>query len=432
MLDEQFFTDSQFHPYLNDNFVSVLAYRDHTILAPFLYKEYAVNVTPTVLIARADGSVLERVIGYGGEPDVFTARLENAVAGINTLASIKEEYDKNPDDINAMFKLANKYQDVYKRAEAGKLFKEIIAKGDDAKNAMVPYKEVSAYEYSKFLSGDYLGLIEEFPESELIKDAYSRQANMYVRSRRESDIPKAQKFYADMLEKFPNETGMKKSYVNFAVTKQVDPQKALEVAHSVYEDENMADPTFMKNYAELLSIGGDTKKLDEVYGENFPRMQKYTASRNMYNYSKFWVDHDENVDSALETAASLVKADPGYISRVAQLYIDADYADEALEMYGPDFIKDKMDEVRILSTYASFWGGQETNLKSALKAAKQAVKLDAKYYNYYTLGLVYWKSDKLKDALNNAEKAVELAPRPYSNYTKLVADIKKAMGDEGK
>ncbi|MCK7527546.1 MAG: tetratricopeptide repeat protein [Ignavibacteriales bacterium] len=61
-----------------------------------------------------------------------------------------------------------------------------------------------------------------------------------------------------------------------------------------------------------------------------------------------------------------------------------------------------------LSTYASFWNRQGTNLDSALEAARRSVELTSDYYNNFTLGQVLFKLKRYDEALKAAEKAVEL------------------------
>ena len=75
MLDKQFFGDEKFRDYLDENFIAVHAVRGKDS-GDKLYKKYTVRGTPTVLVAMADGTEIDRIIGYGPPADEFKSKLE--------------------------------------------------------------------------------------------------------------------------------------------------------------------------------------------------------------------------------------------------------------------------------------------------------------------------------------------------------------------
>jgi tetratricopeptide (TPR) repeat protein len=89
----------------------------------------------------------------------------------------------------------------------------------------------------------------------------------------------------------------------------------------------------------------------------------------------------------------------------------------------------------VLSSYASFWNRQGTNLDDAVAAAKRSVELASDYSNNFTLGQAFFKLKKYDEALKAAEKAVELVKPmavkyegfPTQQYENLVKQIKDAM-----
>ena len=93
--------------------------------------------------------------------------------------------------------------------------------------------------------------------------------------------------------------------------------------------------------------------------------------------------------------------------------------------FGPAYIADKMDEDRVLYSYASFWSRQGENLKSALKAAETCVKLKGQPYHWNTLADVHWKLGDLKAAKQALEEAMDLQPSNvyYRNRMKQLKNL---------
>jgi tetratricopeptide (TPR) repeat protein len=106
-----------------------------------------------------------------------------------------------------------------------------------------------------------------------------------------------------------------------------------------------------------------------------------------------------------------------------------------MAVYGPEFAKKNWGDQGVLSTYASFWNRQGTNLDNALEAARHSVEIKSDYYNNFTLAQVLFKLKSYDEALKAAEKAVELVKPmaakyegfPTQQYENLVKQIKEAM-----
>lgn len=391
MLDEQFFGDSKFHPYITGKFIPVRAVRGEE-LGDALYKEYNVRATPTVAITQANGDEIDRVIGYSAPPEGFKERVEESLDNENTFANLLKAYNENPDDLKAAFQLASKYNDTYRTDQANELFEKILTRPDEAKTIMMPFGRegivASIYEHAMFAKGELDEFIEEFPDSKLARDAYTRLARTHSMGR---DVGNDALFFNKMLEKYPEDLDLLGYYVTFCVRSKTDVERGLKVAEQINAKSGTSNPVQVLNYAELLALNGEDEKVNRVYGKSFADRQLRTLSSSLFNYANFWINRKENVDDALEKARLLVELNPNYASRAATLFIQAEDLDGALEIYGPDFAKDIKSDARLLYSYASFWGRQEKNLKSALDAA---------------------------------EKALELAPG-NTRYIKLIEDIKK-------
>ncbi len=148
----------------------------------------------------------------------------------------------------------------------------------------------------------------------------------------------------------------------------------------------------------------------------------------MNNYARFWLDTGENLESAREMAELAYKVDPksaNYLRTFVKCLIKSGETEKAIELYGPDYIKDYMDNGPILNSYAWFWAEPGKNLKNALKASKRSIELEPENHNYLdTVGVIYWKMKNYDKAIENINKALELSPDD-KDYKKRLAEIKK-------
>ncbi len=424
MLDEQFFSNAEFYDYLTETFIPIHAVRGEEA-GDALYSEYSVRATPTVLIADENGTEIDRVIGYGPPAAKFKDRIEESYHGANTLLNLKMKLEKEPDNLGVMFQIAKKYQDNYMRAQAKEMFDKIFAREEEAKKVTVPYKEVSAFEYSKFLSGDLTEFIEDYPESELIDDAYKRLSRDMSYSR---DTEKALGFYDKMLKMYPDDNDMLKYYLTFAVRNNMDTERALKVAEKISGDENkMQDFRYINNYAKLLAANNKDAVLDDIYGDSFANNKIRNAVYSLRDYAEFWVSRGENIEDALEKARIVLKLNPNTVSSVAGIFVDAGETEEALSIYGPDYVKENKNDWRSLYSYAYFWGNKKQNLKSALKAIDQALKHESQYYMYNVLATVQRNMGDLDKAYKSMETAIELAPRKIPSYENTLKEIKAEL-----
>lgn len=91
-----------------------------------LSKKYGINAYPTLLLLKPDGSILDRMVGYQ-PPERFTASLQSALAGNDSLARAREtaalaKKDDLRSQIDARYKLAKTLAQENKDAEALKEF----------------------------------------------------------------------------------------------------------------------------------------------------------------------------------------------------------------------------------------------------------------------------------------------------------------------
>ena len=443
MLDQQFFGNDFYKSLVEDNFIPVHAVRGQE-LGDALYKKFAIRATPTVLIIDPDESEIDRIVGFG-DAEVFAGNIKKVVKGTDTFASLLERHSENPDDILVTFKLARKYESTYNTEyinSAIELYKGILEKEDEAKNIGVPANDgddmVSIYEFSKYALGaaqmyparnpeGLNAFIEEFPESKLGKNAFQRLGSYYAYSAKPED---SEAFFEKALSRFPDEKTIMNYFVSYCVRNKTNIEKGVEVAEKMVNALTSSDYYYINNYAQILALSDDEEKLNKEYGEDYAKSLLRNSASAMRYYANFWLQKEENLESARDMIEMAIKMQPEtyyYKTTAASIYLKLGDEKAALKLYGPDYIKKRMDSDRECYSYANFWAGKETNLKSALKAAKQAVKLKPETYYYWnTLGNVHAKMKNYKEAVNALEKALEISPN-NARVKKQLEDIKAEM-----
>jgi tetratricopeptide (TPR) repeat protein len=276
--------------------------------------------------------------------------------------------------------------------------------------------------------------IKKHPESKMLKSAYGR-LSYYYRARGSKE--EAAAFYEDYTARWPEDPNVLSSYVSRIIRDKDNFDKGIELAEKIRDIMKYnPDPSYMKSFAELHILKEDKDKAEEVYGETFMDRQASNLFYNLIDYANFWVGKDANVESAEEMIdlALKLKPDSSYgVRTAASIYIKLDKLEKALDVFGPEFIKEYMDQPSDLSRYAWFWANQGENLESALEAAKKSVELYPSDSTWDTVSLVYTKLKKYSEALKAAEKAMEIADEGVkARYENRIKKIKKAIEEEKK
>lgn len=174
-------------------------------------KKYKIQGFPSILFLDGDGNEVDRVYGYVPAKD-FMEMMQDYNKGINTFSYLKSEVEKNPSNIEASLKLADKYSMYSETDKAKELLNKIVemdgsnagGKTDDAKFRLVLFteKEEKAKQLEAF--------IKDNPSSDQLKDAYVALSETYYYDL--SDMPTSEKWFKETLNKFPNDESVGSSY----------------------------------------------------------------------------------------------------------------------------------------------------------------------------------------------------------------------------
>ena len=336
-------------------------------------------------------------------------------------------------------------------AKSKELYEKVVALDPEGKQgsytyeylkATVPYTQAAEFELGQAASqgrkpdaAPLQAFIKKYPESKLVKQAYTYLGYYYGYQASRED---AAKFYEEYTSKFPDDKNALSGYVERIVRDKEPIDKGIALAEKLREITGYPqNPEVQQNLAQLYVLKGDPAKAEEEFGKDFIDGYISNAVYALTGYANFWLEQDKNLDSveAMADLAAKLKPDQGYtLAQVAGIYAKLGKADKALAVYGPEFAKKNWGDQAALSSYANFWNKQGTNLDDAAAAAKKSVELTSDYYNNYVLGQVLFKLKNYAEALKAAEKAVELVKPmavkyegfPVQQYEKLVKDIKDA------
>ncbi len=340
-------------------------------------------------------------------------------------------------------------------AKSKELYEKVIALDPEGKlgshtyeylKATVPYTQAAEFELGQASAlgrkpdpAPLQAFIKKYPDSKLVKTAYSYLAYYYGYQASKED---AGKFFEEYTTKFPDDKDALGAYVERIVRDKEPVDKGITLAEKLKEIAGYPqNPEYQQNLAQLYVLKGDPAKAEEEYGKDFIDGYVSNAVYALTGYANFWLEQNKNLENveAMADLAAKLKPDQWYtLAQIAGIYGKLNKTDKALAIYGPEFAKKNWGDQDILSSYAAFWYKEAKNLDDALAAAKRSVELSPDYYNNYTLGQILFKQNKYAEALKAAEKAVELVKPmavkyegfPVQQYEKLVKDIKDAMAKE--
>jgi len=446
LLVQQFYNNPKFHDFLHSNFILYQATRG-VDEGDKVYERFGIRATPTVLVLGSDGSEIDWHVGYGPPPEKFLERLEKTVKGIDTFKLLSEKYAKNPKNIEVVFKLAEKYDDRYDEEKTINLYNEVLALDPDGKKGTTDYrdKEVTYTEYAEFSlarlslysrkrdAEPFRAFITKYPESQMLEDAYMYLGSYY---RYAGSKEEATQFFEEYTSKYPENPRALNYYVLRIIRDKDNLDRGIELAEKIKDIMRYnPSPSYMKNLAELYTLKEDTDKAKEAYGKDFMEGQVSSLGYDLRDYAEFWVKQKSNLESAetmMELAVQL-KPDSLYVIRsIADMYIQLEKPEKALKIFGPEYIKDYMDNSNTLYSYARFWADQEKNLNSALEAAKKSVELAPAPFKWDALSLVNLKLKRYDEALEAAKKAVETAGDQAARYEKRIKEIEEARAKDKK
>jgi tetratricopeptide (TPR) repeat protein len=398
------------------------------------------------MVLDGDGSEVDWIVGYGPPPEKFVEKLERILKGIDTFKVISEGYAKDPQNVETVFKLAQKYDDRYDEEKAKELYQEVLTLDPGGKKGTTEYEDqkVTFSEYAEYSLGALAvfarpmdaepmkAFIKKHPNSPLEKSAYQRLSYYYGY---QAPKEEAKAFFEEYTSKYPDDPYVLSSYVTRIIRDKDNLDKGIELAEKIKEMMKYnPSPRYNKDLAELYMLEGEEDKANEAFGKDFMEGQVSNLSYYLTQYAEFWSKYKKNTDSAEEMIELAIKLNPDrwyYRQSAANIYLQLEKEDKALEVFGAAFAEKNKDDPDLLNSYAWFWANQEKNLESALDAAKRSVKMAESPYNLDTLAMVYQKMEDYDEAIKAEEKAIAVSEEEVkARFQNRLQQIKKAMEEK--
>lgn len=390
MLDKQFFQDTNYHPYLSDNFITYRAYRGKTE-GDAIFKKFSVLATPTIMILNSKGQEIDRVVGYGNEPAKFKDQLEAAYRSPDTYFNLKKQYDSDSTKLEIIAKLMQKYKMHYNIPQMINFAKKVLDQSNHAKKIMLPTDEgetsVSAYEFAKFAmtsSGpeEVLNFANEFPTSSVLEDAfYNLNRSLFNKETQTKALDVLDKLFI----KYPENESLMSIYLRFCSRTKQNIERGIEIADKYYQlKSGKVDLNFASSYADLVIEKGDEAKIKRVTREliqNYPDKEK-----NIYMQLGYLYQNKKKYEQAFATFEDLNKVYPDYYPALYQIGKTAVIAKTNLDRgikCLQEYLKHEPEEDQPTIANAHFRLGSLWEIKGDKKTAQQeyeaALKLEPNY-----------------------------------------------------
>ena len=203
VLDESTYTDKAFIEFSKRFTCSRINAEVDTATA----QRYRVGSYPTVLLLRADGTEIDRIVGYYRAPE-FMALVEDYLAGRNTLASLAADEPSKSDDPEFVSKLADRYFEHGLYDDARSRYQKVAALDPENQSGLVDdallslarmsRKEKDYPTYRKYAQT----ILDRYPDSDGVKAAFLQVADSWKRG---GDLARARRLYLDFTQKYPDD-----------------------------------------------------------------------------------------------------------------------------------------------------------------------------------------------------------------------------------
>jgi len=279
-LDNKVYADSEVADFANANQINFKIDAEKGEGIEFA-KKYKVTGYPTVLFLDGNGNEIDRIYGYYPKKEFFVM-MQDYNRGMNTFQDLTQKLEKDPANVEANLKMADKYIALGETDKAKAHLNKIIetdpgnaaGKTDDAKFklASLAQKETVISELQTF--------IKDNPESDVLKDACQTLAEYYYGIN--SDVANADMCYKELLAKYQDDENIRSSYGQYLNSRAL----------------NFADKgTGAQEYQEGLKLVDQA--LPYVKGSVNEASSYYIQSKLLYNL-KDYTNALESVNKALK------------------------------------------------------------------------------------------------------------------------------------
>jgi tetratricopeptide (TPR) repeat protein len=175
------------------------------------------------------------------------------------------------------------------------------------------------------------------------------------------------------------------------------------------------DPEVLRRAAAVYhSHLGKPEKALEIFGpDTLARIS--TDARALYDYFRFWMTLKTNMESAEDALKILLELKPDtvyYRISAAGVYRKTGLVEKALDVFGPDFVSGRQDDMPALYEYGMYWIRYNLNLESAVPALTRALSRSPRK------STDHWRAAVALAKIKKMEAALEVYGPSYLPYIK--------------
>lgn len=221
-----------------------------------LRRQYGVAGFPTIVLAKSDGSEIDRIYGYAEGPD-FVKTINDYLAGRNTLADFLRRTETEP-TMSLYAQIADKYTGRSKFEDAEKWYRKILQEDPNNNNG---YSDSALYWMGQMKSrAKQYSAAEEifarfpktYPESDLADNAAFEIAKTRRYAERYDDAIAG---FKEFMEAYPESDLLEDAeiYIAFCHDKKGDTENALVLYQKFLEDHpNSSDSNWVKRQIDKI------------------------------------------------------------------------------------------------------------------------------------------------------------------------------------
>jgi thioredoxin-related protein len=250
-LDARTYSDDDVAHFINANMVAIKidAEKGEGIE---IAKKYGVDAYPTIIITRANGEEIDRILGFV-EPEPFLQTVKDYLDNKNTIGEMLKRLAANTDSKEERYAIAKKYVDRYEMKSAAEHFEKLLeldpqntlGHNEEASHTVAQVALQSAKDPSKLVQ-----FVGDYPSSDRLRQSLSSLFRHYINQK---DGANAKAFFIQYMEKWPEDARMMNAYAWNCGEKQINLEHASEVARSAValatKDEDKA--MYLDTYATV-------------------------------------------------------------------------------------------------------------------------------------------------------------------------------------
>ncbi|MCI0450354.1 MAG: thioredoxin fold domain-containing protein [Chlorobi bacterium] len=299
-LDNKVYAKSEIYDFANANQINYKIDAEKGEGIKFA-KKYNIQGYPTILFLDASGNEIDRIYGYVPMKE-FKEMMVDYNKGINTYGDLKSKLEKDPNDIEANIKFADKLMTLSELDNAKKHLSKVIetdpenkaGKTDDAK-----YKLVSLSDKETIIQ-NLENFIKENPESDVLKEAYINLSESYFYVK--NDEGNSEKWFKETLSKYPNDDIVNSSYGQY-----LNQRAYALMDKGTTEDDYKKGLSFID--AALPFVSGSVNEASAYYIQSklYYNLKEYSKALESIDKSlkifnrKLYRDHKEKIEKQLSS-----------------------------------------------------------------------------------------------------------------------------------